>query len=101
MEYKIEWHDPVYGDFFDYDRMYSDDPITTEYGDVYYQVNTNYQITIYMTDIYVPGMGYFDQIVRLTKTSDSTAPIPLKRSVEMIPDSPMLPINPELVVLAF
>ena len=100
VEYKIEWHDPVYGDYYDYDRVYSDEPITTEYGEVYYQINTSYQMTIYMTEIVVPGVGTFDQIVRLTKISDSTAPIPLKRSV-VTAGSPMLPIKPGLTVLAW
>ena len=101
VEFKIEWHDSTYGDYYDYDRVYSDEPLAAEYGEVYYQINTSYQVTIYMTEIIIPGVGSFDQIVRMTKISDSTAPIQLKRSVGKVLDSPTLPIKPELLVFAF
>lgn len=78
MEYKMEYHDPVHGNFYDYDRVYLNEPIdNVAVDEMFYQINTDYQITIFAKNMYIPGVGDVDVVYGLTKTSDSTAPIPL------------------------
>lgn len=99
-DYKIEYQDAFLGDYYDHNCVYADDLKDTIVDDVYYQINSKYQITFFVKNMYVPGKGISNQVFIMTKTSDSTAPNPLKRDVEKTPDNSMFPINPGLIVLA-
>lgn len=74
---EVEWHDSIYGDYYDFDEDSLSNPSQdsgTTYDNYYYSITDDYTVKIYYENMCGDGFCA-DASIILRKTSDSTAPI--------------------------